>query len=45
MATMFGYATDLRSRSRGRATYSMELDHYEEVPHQIRDDLMSRARA
>ena len=45
MATMFGYATDLRSRTRGRATYSMELDHYEEVPHQIRDDLMSRARA
>jgi elongation factor G len=45
MATMFGYATDLRSRTRGRATYSMELDHYEEVPQQIRDDLMSRARA
>jgi elongation factor G len=46
MATMFGYATDLRSRTRGLATYSMELDHYEEVPHQIRDDLMSaRARA
>jgi elongation factor G len=45
IATMFGYATDLRSRTRGRATYSMELDHYEEVPHQIRDDFMSRARA
>jgi len=45
MATMFGYATDLRSATRGRATYSMELDHYAEVPQQIRDDLMSRARA
>ncbi|HEV7555980.1 MAG TPA: elongation factor G, partial [Kofleriaceae bacterium] len=45
MATMFGYATDLRSRTRGRATYAMELDHYAEVPQQIRDDLMSRARA
>jgi elongation factor G len=48
MATMFGYATDLRSRTRGLATYSMELDHYQEVPQQIRDDLksaMSRARA
>jgi elongation factor G len=45
MASMFGYATDLRSRTRGRATYSMELDHYAEVPQQIRDDLMSRARA
>jgi elongation factor G len=46
MATMFGYATDLRSRTRGRATYSMELDHYAEVPQQIREELMtSRARA
>jgi len=45
MATMFGYATDLRSRTRGRATYSMELDHYAEVPQQIREDLTSRARA
>ncbi len=45
MASMFGYATDLRSRTRGRATYSMELDHYAEIPQQIRDDLMSRVRA
>jgi elongation factor G len=44
MATMFGYLTDLRSRTRGRATYAMELDHYAEVPQQIRDDL-TRARA
>jgi elongation factor G len=46
MATMFGYATDLRSRTRGRANYAMELDHYAELPHQLRDELMSRrARA
>ncbi|HWO19479.1 MAG TPA: elongation factor G [Kofleriaceae bacterium] len=46
MATMFGYATDLRSRTKGRATYAMELDHYAELPHQLRDELMSRrARA
>ncbi len=45
LATMFGYATDLRSRTRGRATYSMELDHYAEVPQQIRDDLMSAAQS
>ena len=32
-------------RTRGRATYAMELDHYAEVPHQIRDDLIARARA
>jgi elongation factor G len=42
MASMFGYATDLRSRSRGRATYSMELDHYAEVPLQIREELTAR---
>jgi len=39
MASMFNYATDLRSRTRGRATYSMELDHYAEVPAQIREQL------
>jgi len=42
MASMFGYASDLRSRSRGRATYSMELDHYAEVPLQIREELTGR---
>jgi elongation factor G len=31
MASMFGYATDLRSRTRGRATHTLELDHYAEV--------------
>jgi elongation factor G len=40
---MFGYSTDLRSRTKGRATYAMELDHYAEVPQQIRDEL-TRAR-
>jgi elongation factor G len=45
MASMFGYTTDLRSRTKGRATHSMEFDHYAEVPLQIREDLMSRARA
>lgn len=42
MASMFGYATDLRSRTRGRATYSMELDHYAEVPLQLREELTAR---
>ncbi len=40
MASMFGYATDLRSKTRGRATHSLELDHYAEVPQQLRNDLM-----
>ena len=43
MASMFGYATDLRNRTRGRATYAMELDHYAEVPQQLRDDLIAIA--
>jgi elongation factor G len=41
MASMFGYATDLRNRTRGRATYAMELDHYAEVPQQLRDVLIA----
>ncbi len=44
MASMFGYTTDLRSRTRGRATHSLEFDHYAEVPQQIREEL-TRARA
>ncbi|MDY3672432.1 MAG: elongation factor G, partial [Campylobacter sp.] len=32
LSQMFGYSTDLRSQTQGRATYSMEFDHYEEVP-------------
>ena len=32
LAEMFGYATDLRSMTSGRATYSMEFDHYAEIP-------------
>ncbi len=42
MASMFGYSTDLRSRTKGRATYAMEFDHYAEAPQQVRDSLMSR---
>ncbi len=39
LAETFGYATDLRSLSQGRATYSMEFDHYEEVPRAIAEKL------
>jgi len=35
LAEMFGYATDLRSRTQGRAVYSMEMSHFEEVPKSI----------
>jgi elongation factor G len=42
LAEMFGYATDLRSRTQGRGTYSMEFDHYEEVPKNIADTIVTR---
>ena len=35
LAETFGYATDVRSLTQGRATYSMEFDHYEEAPDQV----------
>jgi len=44
LAEMFGYATDLRSASQGRATYTMQFDHYDEVPKQLADELVARTR-
>jgi elongation factor G len=35
LAEMFGYATDVRSRTQGRGTYSMEFSHYEEAPRHV----------
>jgi len=43
LAEMFGYATDLRSMSQGRAVYSMEFEKYNEVPQNVADVLMRRA--
>ena len=42
LAEMFGYSTDLRSATQGRATYSMEFDHYEEVPKNIADEIIKQ---
>jgi elongation factor G len=39
LATMFGYATDLRSKTQGRGTYSMEFDHYEQLPQNLLDQI------
>ena len=45
LSEMFGYATDLRSKTQGRGTYSMEPSHYEEVPKSILDNIVaSRAK-
>ncbi|WP_080886878.1 elongation factor G [Nitrospira japonica] len=41
---MFGYATDLRSRTQGRATYSMEFDRYDPVPRQIAEAIIAKYR-
>lgn len=43
-AEMFGYATDLRSKSQGRATFSMEFSQYQEVPKNIADPIVARVR-
>lgn len=40
LSEMFGYATDLRSRTQGRAVYSMEMDHFEEVPKGITEKIL-----
>jgi elongation factor G len=40
LAEMFGYATDIRSMSQGRATFHMEFDHYEEVPQSIASEII-----
>src|SRR5690625_731775 len=42
LAEMFGYATDLRSMSQGRATFVMQLDHYAQVPKNIQDELVKK---
>jgi len=42
LAEMFGYATDLRSMSQGRATYTMEFLHYAEAPNSVADDVIKK---
>ncbi|MDI3426630.1 elongation factor G [Enterobacter sp. V87_3] len=42
LAEMFGYATTLRSMSQGRATYTMEFDHFAEAPRNVADEIIAR---
>ena len=44
LSSMFGYATDLRSKTQGRATYTMQFSHYEEVPKNIAEDIILKVR-
>ncbi len=44
LAEMFGYATDLRSRTQGRATYTMQFNSYQEVPESVSKEIVARVR-
>ncbi|WP_027716893.1 elongation factor G [Desulfuromonas sp. TF] len=44
LANMFGYATDVRSATQGRATYTMVFDHYEQVPKAIADEVIAKVK-
>jgi elongation factor G len=44
LAEMFGYATDLRSKTQGRATYTMQFHSYEEVPQTIAEEIVAKVR-
>jgi elongation factor G len=45
LSTMFGYATDLRSKTQGRANYSMEPSHYSELPKNLQETLVNTRRS
>ena len=40
LSEMFGYATEMRSRTQGRATYSMHFDRYEQAPNNVSDEVV-----
>jgi elongation factor G len=44
LSEMFGYSTDLRSRTQGRATYTMQFDSYQQVPESIATEIIKRVR-
>ena len=43
LSEMFGYATDLRSTTQGRASYTMQFDSYEAVPKNVAEEIISKA--
>jgi elongation factor G len=44
LANMFGYATELRSMTQGRASYSMEFDHYQPLPQSLVDEIVAKVK-
>ena len=44
LSEMFGYATDLRSRTQGRATYTMQFDSYQQTPASVQEEIVKRFR-
>jgi elongation factor G len=44
LSEMFGYATDLRSRTQGRAMYTMQFESYQQMPQSIQDEIVTRVR-
>jgi elongation factor G len=44
LAAMFGYSTDLRSRTQGRAVYTMQFSQYEAVPSSVQEQVVARVR-
>jgi len=44
LSSMFGYSTDLRSATQGRATYTMTFDHYEQVPKALAEELAEKSK-
>jgi len=44
LAEMFGYATDIRSKTQGRGIFTMEFSHYEEVPRNIAEAIIAKSK-
>ena len=44
LSQMFGYSTDLRSATQGRATYTMQFAHYEEVPKSLAEEIIAKVK-
>jgi elongation factor G len=44
LAEMFGYATDIRSKTQGRGIFSMEFSHYEEVPRNVAETIIAKSK-